>query len=75
MAVNPTGVRVTVYMPDDLRNRAQAAGLNLSRLLRDAVERELRGDAPSPAVELERVGSSIEVRVSVPVAELRKRIR
>jgi hypothetical protein len=40
-----------------------------------AVERELRGDAPGPAVEVERVGNAIELRVSVPVDELRKQVR
>jgi hypothetical protein len=67
-------VRVTVYMPDELRERARKAKLNLSRLLRDAVERELRGDSAGPAVELERVGSSVELRVSVPVDVLREQI-
>ncbi|HEY5286207.1 MAG TPA: hypothetical protein VIJ50_03780 [Solirubrobacteraceae bacterium] len=75
MALKTKSVRVTLYMPDELRERARAAGLNLSRILRDGVERELRGDAPSPAVELERVGGSIEVRVIVPVDDLRKQIK
>jgi Post-segregation antitoxin CcdA len=66
------GVRVTVYLPDELRQQARSAGLNLSRILRDGVERELRGDAPSPAVEVERVGGSVELRISVPVDLLRK---
>jgi hypothetical protein len=75
MALKTKSVRVTLYMPDDLRERARTAGLNLSRILRDGVERELRGDTPSPAVELERVGGSIEVRVIVPVDDLRKQIK
>jgi hypothetical protein len=69
------GVRLTVYLPDELRERARAANLNLSRILRDGVERELRGEAPAPGVELERVGNAIEVRVSVPRDELRRQMR
>lgn len=72
--MNPNRVRFTVYLPDGLGQRAKDAGLNLSRLLRDAVERELRGDAPPASVEVERVGASIEVRVSVPVRDLREQI-
>jgi hypothetical protein len=75
MALNKRGVRVTVYLPDELRERARARNLNLSRLLRDAVERELRGEAPAPAIDLERVGSSIELRVTLPVDELREQLR
>jgi hypothetical protein len=72
--VNKTNVRVTLYMPDELRERARAADLNLSRILRDGVERELRGEAPGPAVELERVGASIELRVRVPVDAVREHL-
>jgi len=75
MPRNKSAVRLTVYMPDELRERARAANLNLSRILRDSVERELRGDAPAPGVEIERVGSAIELRVSVPVNALRERMR
>lgn len=75
MTVNKKAVRVTVYLPDALRERARAENLNLSRLLRDAVERELGGEAASPGVELERVGGSIELRVKVSAAELRKKLR
>ena len=32
---------VTVYLPDELRARAKAAGINLSRTLRDAITEEL----------------------------------
>lgn len=32
---------ITVYLPDELGQRAKAAGLNLSRMLRGAVEEEL----------------------------------
>jgi post-segregation antitoxin (ccd killing protein) len=67
---NRKGVRVTLYLPDDLRERARAANLNLSALLRDAVERRLAGDA-TPTVQIERVGDSVEVRVAVPVEALR----
>ena len=75
MPLKKRGVRVTVYLPDDLRNRAKAEGLNLSRLLRDAVERQLDGEARTAGVELERVGDSIELRVNVPVQVLRRRMR
>jgi post-segregation antitoxin (ccd killing protein) len=34
-------VNITVYLPDDLGQRAKDAGLPLSRLLRAAVEKEL----------------------------------
>jgi hypothetical protein len=57
------------------RLRAREAKLNLSRILRDGVERELRGDGAGPTVEVERVGSSVEMRVSVPVDVLRERVR
>ncbi len=43
---------VTVYLPEDIGKRAKAEGLNLSRLLRDAVSQELeRRDAVSKALE------------------------
>jgi hypothetical protein len=32
---------ITVYLPDEIGERAKAAGLNLSRLLRDAAQTEL----------------------------------
>jgi hypothetical protein len=73
-AMNPNRVRFTVYLPDGLGQRAKDAGLNLSRLLRDAVERELRGEAPAPTVQVERVGTSIELRVSLPADDLREQI-
>lgn len=74
MPRNNRGVRVTLYLPDDLRARASKAGLNLSALLRRAVEAELRGDQAAPTVDLERVGQAVEVRVSLPVDELRRRL-
>ena len=67
-------MRVTVYLPDDLREQARAANLNLSRIVRDGVERELRGDEAAPTVEVERKGSSVELRVGVPVEVLRDRL-
>lgn len=70
-----TRVRFTVYLPDPLGQRAKAAGINLSRTLRDAVERELRTDGEAaPAVTVDRVGDSVEVRVSVPAETLRARL-
>ena len=74
MPPNRTGVRVTLYLPDELREQARAANLNLSALLRDAVERRLRGEA-MPTVQTERVGDAVELRVSVPVDTLRKMTR
>ena len=75
MPRNRKGVRVTLYLPDELRERARKAGLNLSGILRRAVEQELRGETTGGDVELERVGDSIELRISVPVGELRDRLR
>jgi hypothetical protein len=49
--------------------------MNLSRILRDGVERELRGEAPSAGGRARAVGSSIDVRVTVPVKALLKEIR
>lgn len=43
---------ITVYLPDEIGERAKAATLPFSRLLRDAVEAELeRADALAQAVE------------------------
>jgi hypothetical protein len=68
-------VRFTVYLPDDLGERAKAAGINLSRTLRDAVENELRADGePAPSVTVDRVGDSVELHVSLPVEALRGRL-
>jgi hypothetical protein len=67
-----TRVRFTVYLPDPLGEQAKAAGINLSRTLRDAVERELRGEAAMPAVVIDRAGDSVELRVSVPLETLRE---
>lgn len=67
MTRKKSSVRVTVYLPDDLRRHAKEAGLNLSQLLRRAVETELQGDSPMPAVSVERTDDVIEVRVSFPV--------
>lgn len=74
MPLNKTKMRVTLYLPDELRTRAADAGLNLSALLRRAVENELRGERPAPTVRLERTGASVEIRVSVPVDELRRQV-
>jgi hypothetical protein len=56
-------MRVTLYLPDELRERARDAGLNLSALLRQAVEDELRGDEKRPVVSIERDGDVYDVRV------------
>lgn len=68
--MNTKRVRFTVYLPDGLGQRAKDAGLNLSRLLRDGVERELRGDQ-SPSVAIDRTDDSVDVRVRVPLDVLR----
>ena len=65
---------MTLYMPDELRERAREANLNLSRILRDAVARQLDGERAIPAVELERVGDSLELRLSLPVETVRDEI-
>jgi len=39
--------RVNVYLPDDVADRARAAGLNVSAVTRSAIEAELAGDAAS----------------------------
>lgn len=39
--MTPENKTVSVYIPDELRNRAEEAGINLSATLRDAVEEEL----------------------------------
>jgi post-segregation antitoxin (ccd killing protein) len=50
------GARFTVYLPDELRERAIAAELNMSEILRNGVIAALRardgadeGDAPAPS--------------------------
>jgi hypothetical protein len=40
-----------VYLPDEISERAKAAELNLSRLLRDAVTDELKRRALRPMVK------------------------
>ena len=77
--IDSSGFRILDVMPrrdlpDSLGQRAKDAGLNLSRLLRDAVERELCGEAAAPAVAVERVGTSVEVRISVPADDLREKL-
>ncbi len=65
-----TGMRLTLYLPDDLAREAKASGLNLSRTLREAVDRQLHGDAGTN-VNVERVGRVVDVTVSIPVETLR----
>jgi post-segregation antitoxin (ccd killing protein) len=67
-------MRVTLYLPDELRERANKAGLNLSGLLREAVERELRGDAPGIRSSGRRVKQSVELTVTVPIETVRELI-
>lgn len=42
MCNSPRVMDITVYLPDDLGAQAKAAGINLSRTLRDAITEELR---------------------------------
>lgn len=49
-------MKVNIYLPDDLGHRAKQAGLNLSRMLRDAAESELeKRDAMNAAIGDEEV--------------------
>jgi post-segregation antitoxin (ccd killing protein) len=43
--------RVNVYLPDDLADRARAAGLNVSAVTRSALEAELAGNAATEWLE------------------------
>ena len=64
---------VTVYLPDEIRAQAKEAGMNLSRMLRNAVESELKhrsameeiaGEAEEHLLHLETPdGESFEGRV------------
>lgn len=72
-----TGVRVTLYLPDELRERARKADLNLSGLLRDAVQRELRGDVAEEGrpvagaqVRARAVPGGMELTTFIPDGEL-----
>ena len=65
-------MRVTVYLPDELRKRAGDAGLNLSRLLHEAVERELEGKTPGIRASARRVKQSVELTVTVPARTLQE---
>ena len=65
-------MRVTVYLPDDLRERAAKAHLNLSALLRDAVERELHEGEQSVRTRVHRKASDVEVTARIPVEMLRR---
>jgi hypothetical protein len=56
-------MRVTLYLPDALGRRAKDAGLNLSGLLRGAVDRELRGEETEGA---RRVTGAIVSARAVP---------
>ena len=64
--------RVTLYLPHELREQASKAGLNLSRLLRDAVARELYAEPPGIRTSARRVRKTVELSVVVPVEALRE---
>ena len=70
--MNKPRMRVTLYLPDDMRQRAADAGLNLSRLLRESVERELEGEAPGIRTSARRVKGNVELTVTVPVEAVRE---
>lgn len=63
-------MRITVYLPDDLGERARAAGINFSGVLRAAVEHELAGDT-GMVVSARRIASGVEVVVRVREEALR----
>jgi post-segregation antitoxin (ccd killing protein) len=58
---NRGGMYRHVYLPDELAQRAKDAGLNLSGLLREAVERQLRVDEERVRVEqgVHRIGQTV----------------
>lgn len=70
--MNKIKVRVTLYLPDDLRQEALEAGLNLSRLLRTAVEQELHGESPGIRTSVRRVKREVELTVLVPIEVMRE---
>lgn len=57
---------VTCYLTEDLRSRAKRQGLNLSKILREGIVREL-AEGAQPKVEVRRVGDTLEVVASIPV--------
>lgn len=70
-------MRVTLYLPDDTGRLAKSAGLNLSGLLRAAVERELRGETAENArrvagadVTARAVPGGVELVLFIPAGEL-----
>jgi hypothetical protein len=60
-----------VYLPDALGREAKKAGLNLSGLLRGAVEAELRPEGQAPQVKIRRAGKNVEIVVKVAADALR----
>jgi post-segregation antitoxin (ccd killing protein) len=69
-------MRVTLYLPDETGRLAKQARLNLSGLLRTAVERELRGEAAEDArriagadVSTRAVPGGLELVVFIPAGE------
>ncbi len=70
-------MRVTLYLPDETGRLAKEAGLNLSGLLRGAVERELRGDAIQDTLRIagaevtaRGAPGGVELVVFIPAGEL-----
>lgn len=70
-------MRVTLYLPDQIGHLAKQAGLNLSGLLRGAVERELRGDIVEDALRIagaevtaRGAPGGVELVVFIPAGEL-----
>lgn len=61
--------RVNIYLPDDLASRAREAGLNVSALAREAIERELRVQALRSWLDEVRANP---VRVSISQEEMER---
>jgi post-segregation antitoxin (ccd killing protein) len=63
-------MRISVWVNDQLAARAKAKGLNLSALLRGALEEVLQGEAEAAehldAVSAYRIGDEVVIRVWDP---------
>lgn len=59
--------RVNIYLPDDLARRAREAGVNVSGIAQEALERELRVNATNDWLAL---ASELPRTRSIPDAEL-----
>jgi hypothetical protein len=71
-AMNKSGVRFNLYVPEQLGARAKEADLPLSRIFQAALEREL-GVTPAPRADIRRAGRNVQI--TVPVETLRELLR